>query len=318
MRVMMRIMMRTWRMTGPLIVTLVLVACGHGEVGINAAASGGAGGVGGAGGASASGGDMTPPAGDPCDEEGATSPCYGGELSLANVGACTLGERRCEVDGEFLVWGECSGYGQPSSEQCGDDIDSDCDGKLDNDCPMLACDGVSFVWTDPDMDGSLRLTGKQTAGFGAADNHHSSICSLDETRITVCQNTTLLLTGDKPTVIAGVGIGPKDEKIVTLQIVTDSNRPIWIEPDTTHGPIQFDFLAPNAAITFVHRMPGTFGICGVPGDVAVYHAGNSSVSIGPLPGANCVNNQPGYGLEAKGGAFFTGDEALPSPPTSCP
>jgi hypothetical protein len=67
--------------------------------------------------------------------EGDTRPCYGDDPQLAGVGACTRGTQTCEVEGEFgPSWGECTGYGTPSEEQCENGIDDDCDGTADEGC----------------------------------------------------------------------------------------------------------------------------------------------------------------------------------------
>jgi Putative metal-binding motif len=102
----------------------------------------GTGGSGGAGGGQTSsgvgGGDVL------CDEEGATEPCYGGNPLHEGIGACVLGTHTCESSGEFLIWSECTGWGEPSAETC-DGIDNDCNGTMDEGCCVPSpeiCDGL--------------------------------------------------------------------------------------------------------------------------------------------------------------------------------
>jgi hypothetical protein len=76
-------------------------------------------------------------------------------------------------------------------------------------------------------------------------------------------------------------------------------------------------LAPNAPITFVHRTPGDFGACGVLGALTVRHPASSGFYMGPMPGAKCVNNQPGYSIEINGAAVISALEPLPDAPSGC-
>ena len=46
-----------------------------------------------------------------------------------NVGLCEIGEQTCEAG----VWGECLGGVQSFAEVCSDEVDNDCDGKIDLD-----------------------------------------------------------------------------------------------------------------------------------------------------------------------------------------
>src|SRR5262245_65142101 len=42
-----------------------------------------------------------------CGNAGDTQPCYGGDPTLAGIGACTMGTQTCVASGEFLIWGDC-------------------------------------------------------------------------------------------------------------------------------------------------------------------------------------------------------------------
>jgi hypothetical protein len=74
---------------------------------------------------------------------GAEQACYAGPAATRGVGACKDGVQRCaaSLDGggvEFSSWGSCEGATLPATELCGDGIDNDCNGKVD-DAPGCAC-----------------------------------------------------------------------------------------------------------------------------------------------------------------------------------
>src|SRR5262249_5123449 len=64
--------------------------------------------------------------------------CYVGGLC-----ECKTGEQQCEVSGEIGQWGPCSGAEltcmnalDDSCELCGNGVDDDCDGQVDEDCVL--------------------------------------------------------------------------------------------------------------------------------------------------------------------------------------
>jgi streptogramin lyase len=90
-----------------------------------------------------------------CVCTGDSDPCYPGDPTNRDIGACVSGTRDCYT-GDAIT-GRCIGYVLPSVETC-DDIDNDCDGQVDigpdgcSVCGVTAetCDGV-----DNDCDGQI-------------------------------------------------------------------------------------------------------------------------------------------------------------------
>jgi hypothetical protein len=231
---------------------------------------------------------------------GETQSCYGGEADLAGVGICSLGEQSCVLDGEFLVWGPCAGWVGPEEELC-DTIDSDCDGDLeDADCP-LACDGVSPAFGDPFQDGSLRLKGKETAGFDAPLVKHSWICTQDTARINVCDSTTIELAGGAPTIVGGGGIGPLGAKDVHITVKSNASEPIWILLDASHAPITLELVTPLAPVTVTSKGPHMVFFGGTAGDINVQTEAGLTVSIPVFSTGNVEMTAGGGPLVAPGG-----------------
>ena len=79
-------------------------------------------------------------------------PCYSGSPATLGVGVCAGGKRDCAGD----QWGECVGSTLPSEEICGDGLDNDCNGQVDDNCLSCVpsgeelCDGL-----DNDCDGVI-------------------------------------------------------------------------------------------------------------------------------------------------------------------
>jgi hypothetical protein len=85
-----------------------------------------------------------------CLCDAAFGDCYSGLPETRGIGACQDGTREC--DGE--EWGSCEGAVVPIGEVCGDEVDNDCDGEVDEGCESCLmgelCDGL-----DNDCDGQI-------------------------------------------------------------------------------------------------------------------------------------------------------------------
>ncbi|MEZ4461213.1 MAG: CAP domain-containing protein [bacterium] len=92
--------------------------------------------------------DTCSPSGQSC-QTGDTRACYTGPFGTRDVGACVSGAERC-VGGQWT--GECRGDVHPSDELCGDGIDDNCDGEVDEGCATtedVGADDGSTVTTEP-------------------------------------------------------------------------------------------------------------------------------------------------------------------------
>jgi hypothetical protein len=217
------------------------------------------------------------------------------------VGACKKGTRKCELVGEFLTWGPCLGSVAPTTEQCGDSEDSDCDGDANNGC--LACDGVSPIWTDPFKDGSLRLKGTATAGLDAGPNSFSWMCVQDTARINVCKDTVIELAGGTPTIVGGGGIGAAGAFPVMITLKSQASDALWVLLDATAADITLLVDTPKAPVTVTSKGKHMVSFGGnVYGVVVVTEGSLTLLGI----------NASGGGVSCKGGGGPL------SPPGGCP
>ncbi|MFU8803930.1 MAG: hypothetical protein ACNA8W_09000, partial [Bradymonadaceae bacterium] len=61
----------------------------------------------------------------------AGQPCYTGPIETLGWGICRAGVRDCQADG---TWGPCIGEQLPETEVCGDGLDNNCNGVIDDGC----------------------------------------------------------------------------------------------------------------------------------------------------------------------------------------
>lgn len=65
---------------------------------------------------------------------GTTQDCYSGPAGTEGVGTCTKGTQTCKDDGSD--WGPCEGEVDPVAEDCNSFGDEDCNGKINDNCPL--------------------------------------------------------------------------------------------------------------------------------------------------------------------------------------
>lgn len=83
-----------------------------------------------------------------CEEIGATKSCYSGETGTEGIGICKTGILRC---GEDFTWStSCEGEVKPIEEICGNRVDDNCNGFIDEDCGN--CEPASYrdCYTGPE------------------------------------------------------------------------------------------------------------------------------------------------------------------------
>jgi hypothetical protein len=76
---------------------------------------------------------------------GTTVSCYSGPSGTLGVGLCHGGNKTCLPDGSG--YSDCAGEVTPVTEVCGNGVDDDCDGQVDQGC--VQCSTQSVVWNIP-------------------------------------------------------------------------------------------------------------------------------------------------------------------------
>ena len=80
-------------------------------------------------------------------------PCYEGIPNTAGVGICRSGVHDCQDQGSTFIWSSCVGQVLPeASETCGDNLDNDCDGEVDEGCGTPSCIPSAEVCDGQDND----------------------------------------------------------------------------------------------------------------------------------------------------------------------
>ena len=86
---------------------------------------------------------------------GTTASCYSGPAGTEGVGTCAAGTQTCSADG--TSYGACAGDVTPAVETCGDGLDNDCDGVVDDGCTPVCVPGPEVCGNgiDDDCDGAV-------------------------------------------------------------------------------------------------------------------------------------------------------------------
>jgi hypothetical protein len=98
----------------------------------------------------------------PCNP-GDTHACYSGQMGTENVGPCHGGTQTCGSTG---MWEACQGQVVPSGEICGDGIDNNCNGMIDEDVDM---DGDGWTTCQGDCCDSTECSNPALVNPGAFD-----------------------------------------------------------------------------------------------------------------------------------------------------
>ncbi len=107
-------------------------------------------------------------------DEGVSEPCYDGPAGTEGEGRCRGGNRICTAGS----WGPCVGDILPATESCGNAVDDDCDGSVDEDGSttyFADFDGDSFV----DLDTTVTVCGAAPTGYHANPGTGDDCCDID-------------------------------------------------------------------------------------------------------------------------------------------
>ena len=102
---------------------------------------------------------------------GSTIGCYGGPAGTAGVGTCHAGTQTCNPAGSG--YGACVGDVTPVFDACGDGLDNDCDGVVDDGCVCspgsadLCYDGPAGTMGVGVCTGGVKLCNATGTGYGA-------------------------------------------------------------------------------------------------------------------------------------------------------
>ncbi len=113
---------------------------------------------------------------------GETGECYSGQDGTAGVGPCTTGTRSCTDQG---LWTQCMGEVVPAGENCGDGVDNNCNGTVDED---VDADGDGFTTCGGDCCDSTECGSPalvNPGSFDAPGNNLDDDCNgaIDDTQL---------------------------------------------------------------------------------------------------------------------------------------
>ncbi len=202
---------------------------------------------------------------------GNTGACYDGINGTEGVGPCTGGTHTCDATGH---WGRCDGEVLPANETCGNSVDDNCNGEVDevvdadgdgySNCAGDCCDSAGDGCTDPQL---VNPGAFEVVGNSLDDNCNGQV---DEAAVTNCD----------------VGLASNSGNALdfakTIDLCQMASNGSW-------GLVDASFVkadgngTPNAA---QHSIRTTFGGVQVQGGTAfaVLSTGNAAATGQTLPG----------------------------------
>jgi hypothetical protein len=234
------------------------------------------GGAGGTGAAGASGGaGATPEGGGPSGGGGAScvdndsQPCFEDDPQKANVGECSPGEQICEGG----VFGECVGQVLPTTEDCNDPGDEDCDGNACSDVvwvkQLSATDQVFAIVSGVGDDGSILVAGSFEGELDLGGEVLTSGGPAAFTAVLEANGDVRWANALPAGFLSGwAGFGPQGRVVVTSTF----DQPLTFGGNT-FAPLGIDIIV--AALDSQTGVPITAGRIGGPGE------DNARVSVFP-------------------------------------
>ena len=142
--------------------------------------------------------------------------CYQGATGTQGIGACKAGTQTCKADGSG--WGACTSQVLPKPEICGNNIDDDCNGIVDDDvdadgdgwtsCGGDCCDSYSPLCKNPKL--------SNPGGYEYPNDGEDNDCDPLTPDVPVPCSTSVKLTG-----VTGIDIA----KAMDLCVFTTPNPP---------------------------------------------------------------------------------------------
>ncbi|MFT3697397.1 MAG: choice-of-anchor L domain-containing protein [Kofleriaceae bacterium] len=129
----------------------------------------------------------------PCNP-GATRDCYDGQSGTENVGPCHGGTQMCLGTGE---WSSCMNEVTPAAENCGDGIDNNCNGMVDED---IDSDGDGYTTCGGDCCDSTECSNPSEVNPGAfevpGDGVDNDCDGMIDNAVPLCDSNISSATGN--------------------------------------------------------------------------------------------------------------------------
>lgn len=130
--------------------------------------------------------------------------------------------------------------------------------------------------------GALVLSGRDTLTLGPGPHRFTRICVRDQARIAVCARTSLEITGDASSVIAGRGIGPAAGQPADIAISATGKATLAVLFDNVAAPIKATFEAPAVHDVYI-GLTGKTGLEIAGGPLQRVHYGLSWGDVSSFP-----------------------------------